>query len=100
MAHGKSPKHIRKPRPKAVEKKPSTSKQVGTKTSTSVAGSIGRSVRLQKLLAAAGFGSRRDVEQYIVDQRVTVNGRTSKIGDSADPGVDEIRLDGEVLEIV
>ncbi|MFP6655367.1 MAG: pseudouridine synthase [Myxococcota bacterium] len=97
MAHGKSPKHVRKPRPKAAKKKPSTSNPVGTKTSTSVAGPIGRSVRLQKLLAAAGFGSRRDVEQYIVDQRVTVNGRTSKIGDSADPGVDQIRLDGEKL---
>lgn len=56
-----------------------------------------RSVRVQKLLAAAGFGSRRDVEQFIVDQRVTVNGRTAKLGDSANPSVDDIRLDGERL---
>jgi 23S rRNA pseudouridine2605 synthase len=59
--------------------------------------SIDRSVRLQKLLAGAGFGSRRDVEQFIIDQRVTVNGRTVSVGDRADPAVDDIRLDGERL---
>jgi len=54
-------------------------------------------VRLQKLIAAAGFGSRRDAEQFLVDQRVTVNRRVVKLGDSADPGVDDIRVDGESL---
>ncbi|MGB0621971.1 MAG: pseudouridine synthase [Myxococcota bacterium] len=53
--------------------------------------------RLQKLLAAAGFGSRRDVEQYLIEERVTVNGRTASLGDKADPFVDEIRVDGERL---
>jgi 23S rRNA pseudouridine2605 synthase len=55
------------------------------------------SVRLQKLLAGAGFGSRRDVEQFLVEERVTVNGRVAKLGERADPGVDDIRLDGERL---
>jgi len=68
-----------------------------TKSSELPLAEIGRSVRLQKLLAGAGFGSRRDVEQFIVDERVSVNGQTATVGDSADPGVDDIRLDGERL---
>ncbi len=55
------------------------------------------SIRLQKLLASAGFGSRRDVERFISESRVTVNGRVAKLGDRADPGADEIRFDGERL---
>lgn len=103
MAHGKSPKHIRKPRKKAAAKTPLTSDRPGaskvgsTRASAPAIDPLGSSVRLQKLLAAAGFGSRRDVEQFIVDQRVTVNGRVSKIGDSANQSLDEIRLDGERL---
>ena len=54
-------------------------------------------VRLQKLLAGAGFGSRRVVEQFMVEERVTVNGRVASLGERADPGVDDIRLDGERL---
>jgi 23S rRNA pseudouridine2605 synthase len=48
-------------------------------------------------LAAAGFGSRRETEQFLVDERVTVNRRIARLGDSADPRVDEIRVDGERL---
>jgi 23S rRNA pseudouridine2605 synthase len=56
------------------------------------------SIRLQKLLAAAGLGSRRQVEQWITEGRLTVAGRTAKLGDRADAG-DEIRLDGRRLEL-
>jgi 16S rRNA U516 pseudouridylate synthase RsuA-like enzyme len=54
-------------------------------------------MRLQKLLASAGFGSRRDVERFLTEERVTVNGRVATLGDRADPTVDEIRFDGERL---
>ena len=52
--------------------------------------------RLQKLLAGAGHGSRREIEQWIRDQRVTVAGRIAQLGDRAEPGAD-IRLDGKAL---
>lgn len=56
-------------------------------------------VRLQKLLAAAGFGSRRACEQLIEDGRVSVDGRTAKLGDAADPHAQKVALDGERLEL-
>jgi 23S rRNA pseudouridine2605 synthase len=54
--------------------------------------------RLQKLIAAAGLGSRRAVEQWIHEGRVTLNGVPAKLGDRAGAG-DEVRLDGELLVI-
>ena len=53
--------------------------------------------RLQKLIAAAGLASRRTAEEWIVAGRVTVNGRVAGLGDGADPGQDEVRLDGRLL---
>ncbi|MBK7947655.1 MAG: rRNA pseudouridine synthase [Deltaproteobacteria bacterium] len=55
----------------------------------------GEPVRLQRLLASAGFGSRREVEALLVEGRVSVNGDVAALGDRARPGVDDIRLDGE-----
>jgi 23S rRNA pseudouridine2605 synthase len=57
------------------------------------------SERLQKLLAAAGHGSRRQIEQWIREGRVTVDDHTAKLGERAEPGAD-IRLDGERLACV
>ena len=54
--------------------------------------------RLQKILAAAGVASRRGAEEIIAAGRVTVNGVTAGLGDSAQPGKDRILLDGEPLE--
>ncbi len=50
-------------------------------------------MRLQKLLAAAGLGSRRTIEEWIREGRVTVGGRIAQLGDRAAPG-DDVRLDG------
>jgi 23S rRNA pseudouridine2605 synthase len=55
-------------------------------------------IRLQKLLAQAGLGSRRTLEQWIRAGRVTVAGRVAKLGDRADPA-EEIRLDGRKLDL-
>ncbi len=53
--------------------------------------------RLQKIISAAGLASRRAAEKYISDGRVSVNGITAKLGDSADPDIDDIRLDGKCV---
>lgn len=53
--------------------------------------------RLQKVLARAGLASRRAAETLLVARRVSVNGRVARIGDSADPDVDDIRVDGRPL---
>jgi pseudouridine synthase len=54
-------------------------------------------MRLQKILAAAGIASRRACEVLISNGRVSVNGRTAQLGDSADPSVDTVAFDGERL---
>lgn len=53
--------------------------------------------RLQKILSARGAASRRKAEEWIRQGLVTVNGRTAQLGDTADPEVDDIRIDGEPL---
>jgi len=53
--------------------------------------------RLQKLIARAGVASRRGAERLIADGRVRVNGTTAGLGDSADPDVDRIEIDGRPL---
>jgi 23S rRNA pseudouridine2605 synthase len=54
--------------------------------------------RLQKLLAAAGLGSRRTIEQWIREGRITVAGRVAQLGDRAGP-TDEVCLDGRKVEL-
>ncbi|MGE5827856.1 MAG: pseudouridine synthase [Micromonosporaceae bacterium] len=53
------------------------------------------SQRLQKVLAAAGVGSRRACEELIAAGRVTVDGRPAALGDKVDPQQAEIYVDGE-----
>jgi pseudouridine synthase len=50
--------------------------------------------RLQKILARAGYGSRRASEKIIEDGRVTLDGKIAKLGDKADPGSQRIAVDG------
>jgi len=54
--------------------------------------------RLQKLLAGLGLGSRRAIEDWIRDGRVSIGGRTAQHGDRAGPE-DDVRLDGRKLEL-
>jgi 23S rRNA pseudouridine2605 synthase len=54
--------------------------------------------RVQKLLASAGHGSRRQVEAWIRDGRVTIGGRVAKLGDQATTD-DDVRLDGQRLPL-
>ena len=54
--------------------------------------------RLQKLLAGAGLGSRRSIEEHIRAGRITIAGRIARLGDQAEPS-DEICLDGRRLDL-
>jgi pseudouridine synthase len=55
--------------------------------------------RLQKILARAGYGSRRAAEALIASGRVTVNGTVATLGSSADAGRDAIAVDGKPLQL-
>ena len=53
--------------------------------------------RLQKILSARGVASRRKAEQMIQNGAVSVNGVTAALGDSADPELDRICVNGQPL---
>jgi 23S rRNA pseudouridine2605 synthase len=55
--------------------------------------------RIQKLLARAGYGSRRSCEQLITSGRVRVNGQIAELGQKADPLADQITLDGQSISV-
>ena len=56
--------------------------------------------RLQKVLSRAGVASRRKAEEIILQGRVTVNGKVvTRLGTKVDPERDEIRVDGERVQI-
>ncbi len=50
--------------------------------------------RLQKVLAHAGLGSRRAMEELIAAGRVKVNGRRAQLGARVDPENDQVEVDG------
>lgn len=54
--------------------------------------------RIQKLLAGAGIGSRRGIEEWLRAGRLTVNGAVARLGDRAGPG-DTFLLDGQPLAL-
>lgn len=54
------------------------------------------SERIQKVLARAGYGSRRGLEAMIKDGKVIVNGNVASLGDQVDVG-DTIKLDGRAV---
>jgi 23S rRNA pseudouridine2605 synthase len=56
-------------------------------------------VRLQKILAQAGLGSRRAAEELIAAGRVTVNGRPAVLGARVDPDRDRVEVDGVPLSV-
>lgn len=54
--------------------------------------------RLQKIIARAGFASRREAEEMIRGGRVTVNGRVvSELGSKADAATDHVKVDGKLI---
>lgn len=56
------------------------------------------SEKLQKVLAAAGLGSRREMERWISDGRVAVNGRRAELGARVEP-TDKLTVDGRAITV-
>ncbi|MFN3901448.1 MAG: 23S rRNA pseudouridine(2605) synthase RluB, partial [Alishewanella aestuarii] len=56
------------------------------------------SEKLQKVLARAGIGSRREMEDYISRGRVTVDGKPASLGDRVTP-TQAIRVDGHPVQV-
>ncbi len=57
-----------------------------------------QSDKLHKVLADAGIGSRRDMEELIVAGRVSVNGQPAHVGQRVLPN-DQVRLNGRLLNL-
>ncbi len=53
--------------------------------------------RIQKVIAATGFCSRRKAEELLLQQRVLLNGLIAKVGSLVDPKKDNILVDGNEL---
>lgn len=56
------------------------------------------SEKLQKVLARAGVGSRREMEKYIEANRVSVDGKVARLGDRVEPN-QTIRVDGHIVKV-
>ena len=55
-------------------------------------------VRLQKALAASGVGSRREMEEWIQNGWITVNGKVAQLGDKVQPE-DQVLVKGSVIKL-
>ena len=54
--------------------------------------------RLQKILAASGVGSRRQMEEWISNGWVQVNGKTAQLGDKVSPD-DQVTVKGNAIKL-
>ncbi len=59
-----------------------------------------RGERLQKVLARAGFGSRRACEELISAGRVRVNGEVAELGRRVDVEADRVEVDGQPVGVL
>lgn len=56
------------------------------------------SERIQKLLSSLGYGSRREIEEWVQEGRLTVNGATAEVGQKVDES-DAVKLDGKRISL-
>lgn len=57
------------------------------------------SEKIQKILANAGLGSRRQIEGWLSEGRIIVNGEIAKLGDRMTPDA-KVRIDGREVKLI
>ena len=62
------------------------------------AGVLSEPERLQKVLAQAGVGSRREIEEWVVAGRISVNGLPAALGQKIGPG-DRVKVNGKLVSL-
>ncbi|WP_375142700.1 23S rRNA pseudouridine(2605) synthase RluB [Methylomonas koyamae] len=77
---------VRKPRPAPA-----------AKTSPSISAAAAGGERIQKLLARAGLGSRREIERWIGEGKLLVNGNPVQLGYHLKPG-DHLQINGRIVK--
>lgn len=84
---------------KSASKRPSSKRSASKKRGRRASQATDSSQRLQRFLASAGFGSRRQCEELIEAGRVDVDGQiVTKLGSTVDSSVQKIRVDGVLLK--
>lgn len=87
------------PKPGSPAKRPAVPQPPVTETEGEASGTTPRAGhRLHKLLALAGFGSRRDMETLIESGRITINGQVALLG-AVVVEQDIVRLDSRILHL-
>lgn len=104
---GKAPQHGAEEVP-AVESAAKPKRQrLGPQSGRANRGAVGRNgkalleskpERLQKVLAQAGIGSRREMEEWIAAGRISVNGVTAQLGQSVIP-TDKVKIGGRLVNL-
>ena len=84
--------------PAASADTPTGSEPAGLDPARRVLAPDAEAPKLQKVLAQAGVGSRRDLEQMIIDKRVTVNGEPAHTGQRVSWG-DRVEVDGKPVRV-
>ncbi|WP_028402984.1 23S rRNA pseudouridine(2604) synthase RluF [Ectobacillus panaciterrae] len=54
-------------------------------------------MRINKFISETGIGSRRQVDQWISDKRITINGVAAELGSQVEPG-DDVRIDNKPIK--
>lgn len=58
----------------------------------------GNKVRIHKYISDCGYTSRRKAEELVAQKKVTINGRTAKVGDKVSPGKDLVKVGNNLIK--